>query len=59
MLVDLLFVLRFLSRQQLNVITIIVIIVTMVTTLTVTTADSETGAGIIQYSSKTNYPEFD
>ena len=48
---DLLIVLCFLSRQQLNV---IVIIVTMVSsTLTATTADSATGAGIM-YSIASN-----
>ena len=48
MLVGLLIILFFLSRQQLNVIAIVVIIVTMVTTLTVTTVDrSATGAGIM------------
>ena len=48
MLVDLLIVLCFLSRQQLNVIAIVVIIVTMVTTLTVPTVErSTTGAEIV------------
>ena len=48
-LVDLLILLCFLNRQQLNVITIVVIIIaTMVTTLAVTTAGmSAPGAGIM------------